>query len=82
MRFIKLFENFESEKPKSKTQIKRELWRQNNPDPKGKIYHIEQMSKFDIPESILEMMEKWPVQIYQKKLFKDRIKNGEVFAEF
>ena len=26
MRFIKLFENFESEKPKSKTQIKREFW--------------------------------------------------------
>ena len=61
MKFLKLFENFETDKPKSKTQIKRELWRKNNPEPKGKICHIREMSKFDIPQSILEMMKKWPI---------------------
>jgi len=61
MKFLKLFENFETDKPKSKTQIKKELWRKNNPAPEGKVYKPEELSKFDLPSTIVEMMKTWPI---------------------
>lgn len=61
MRYIKLFENFEAEKPKSKSQIRRELWAKNNPAPEGKILDLSDLSQYEIPPSILKMMKSWPL---------------------
>lgn len=51
---------FESEQ-KSKSQIRRELWHQNNPSPTGTNLKPEDLPKYGIPDSIIEMMKEWPV---------------------
>jgi hypothetical protein len=63
MRYLKLFEDFESgeEVIKSKSQLKRELWHEKNPAPTGKVCQPEELSQFGIPDSIIEMMSEWPI---------------------
>lgn len=66
MKHIKIFEDFETDDQKimpvkSKSQIKRELWRANHPEPKGKIITPEELDNFDIPDKIKEMMKEWSV---------------------
>jgi hypothetical protein len=51
---------FESE-VKSKNQIKRELWHQNNPSPTGTNITTDDLPQYGVPDSIIEMMKKWPV---------------------
>lgn len=64
MKYIKIFEDFTDESPKSKRQIKSEIWHKNNPSPEGKVLKVEDLPQFGIPESIIEMMKEWEIIYY------------------
>ena len=83
MKFLKLFEDFESgeEVVKTKRQLKNELWHKNNPNPTGKIYQPEELSQFGIPDSIIEMMKEWPI-IYKSPYSKSFYSSEDISWEF
>jgi hypothetical protein len=81
MKFLKLFEDFESEEVvKSKRQLRNELWHKNNPSPTGKIYQPEELSQFGIPDSIIEMMKEWSV-IYKSPYSKSFYSSDDISWE-
>ena len=58
----KLFELVDTEnETKSKSQLKRELWHKNNPDPKGTNLNVDELDKFGIPQGIKDMMSEWSI---------------------
>lgn len=64
MKYLSTYRLFESEvleKPKSKSQLKNELWHKNNPDPVGTIQQVSDLNKYGIPKSIQDMMSGWNV---------------------
>lgn len=81
MRYLKLFEDFESgEVVKSKRQLKNELWHKNNPNPTGTIIKPEELSQFGIPDSIIEMMKEWPI-IYKSPYSKSFYSSDDISWE-
>lgn len=81
MKYLKLFEDFESDEVvKSKRQLKRELWHKNNPSPTGTIIKPEELSQFGIPDSIIEMMKEWPI-IYKSPYSKSFYSSDDISWE-
>lgn len=81
MKFLKLFEDFESDEVvKSKRQLKNELWHKNNPNPTGTIIKPEELSQFGIPDSIIEMMKEWPI-IYKSPYSKSFYSSDDISWE-
>lgn len=81
MKFLKLFEDFESDEVvKSKRQLKNELWHKNNPNPTGTIINPEELSQFGIPDSIIEMMKEWPI-IYKSPYSKSFYSSDDISWE-
>lgn len=81
MKYLKLFEDFESDEVvKSKSQLRRELWHKNNPSPTGTIIKPEELSQFGIPDSIIEMMKEWPI-IYKSPYSKSFYSSDDISWE-
>lgn len=81
MKFLKLFEDFESDEVvKSKRQLRNELWHKNNPNPTGTIINPEELSQFGIPDSIIEMMKEWPI-IYKSPYSKSFYSSDDISWE-
>ena len=81
MKFLKLFEDFESDEVvKSKRQLRNELWHKNNPNPTGTIIKPEELSQFGIPDSIIEMMKEWPI-IYKSPYSKSFYSSDDISWE-
>lgn len=81
MKYLKLFEDFESDGVvKSKSQLRRELWHKNNPSPTGTIVKPEELPQFGIPESIIEMMKEWPI-IYKSPYSKSFYSSEDISWE-
>jgi hypothetical protein len=75
--FIKESEEQSGEKPKSKSQLKREEWHRKNPDPQGSILTIDQVKQFGVPDKILDMMKEWPI-IYKSPYSKSFYSSSDI----
>jgi len=67
----------QEEKPKSKSQLRREEWHRKNPDPQVTILTPEELNKFGIPDNIVDMMKEWPV-IYKSPYSKSFYSSSEI----
>lgn len=60
MKFLKSYQIFESE-VKSKTQLRKELWHKNNPNPEGTLLKPEDLVNYGVPSNIIDIMSEWDV---------------------
>lgn len=77
MRYLKTYKIFESEVVKSKSQLRRELWHKNNPNPTGKILTTDEVSKLGVPSGIIDMMSKWDI-IYKSPYSKSFYSSDDI----
>lgn len=78
MKYLKSYRIFESEEVvKSKSQLKRELWHQNNPSPTGKIVTVDELTNFGVPDKIIEMMKEWSI-IYKSPYSKSFYSSDDI----
>jgi hypothetical protein len=77
MRYLKTYKIFESEVVKTKSQLKRELWHKNNPNPTGKVLTTDEVSEIGVPANIVSMMSEWDI-IYKSPYSKSFYSSDDI----
>lgn len=76
MKFLKSYQIFESE-VKSKTQLRKELWHKNNPNPEGTLLKPEELVSYGVPINIIDIMSEWDV-IYKSPYSKSFYSSADI----